>query len=606
MADVAEQAAAVQDSMDSVSEAVSILFRELGIARVVSVDDSWVHNAEGALAVSARLFDDQDLLVEIVRLLEEHDADLTSIDTESPQAVADYLTGQWASLSPGFREQSLDVARQAAVDGEAVAIGNGAYEPGGMVRLGELLEPVVDLEKVGHTGWRGLFSDVAKADVGVLVLFDKDFSDESGGSATTGEELAGALLKVGNPLVKVAMLTRSAEDEQQELDQTRALEMALHTGAGTVVVIGKYRLGDTSVLPGALRVLLLAEEIESYRNLADKALDAAVESAREELKKLQRYTIMGAIASAQKEGVFELDPPLRLVRRAYERSLAITVRDRQFSLDHLPKFRSGAIVSYLKAGAAGPQLGASQRADLFEDGAHVNALGLPIEIGDIFETEWLLGGAIENKKFILLSQPCDISMRKGGVRAPEIQTFTLHEFRRVGAENDVRDGEVRRLVAIGPFEDDLESWGINFGGQLSVPALAVDATVFGLDGTASINIDYVEERPMAYAWIERHGELLKRARQLITKLGNLPGSVIKMSGDHEELTRTVAAGLLGTSLSPKVGISGVIDPANSTVRFGLRRVSRMLPSAAAGLLATSAAYHARPAYEPPVSIATME
>ena len=603
MTEVVDQAAAVQDSIDLKSGMVQVLFSELDIQRVVSVDDSWEHDSEGVAEVTGLLFDDSDLLVELVRLLREFHSDLLDgIDLEAPQAVADFLDGAWSGTHKDFRARALDAARASAIDGQAVAEeGHGAYEPGGLVRLRELIAPFMSLDTMGHTKWRELYPEVSAAESGVLVLFDRDFSTESGGSTTTGEDLVRDLIQAKNPLVRVAMLTRSVETEDEELEETRKLEATLGIEPGSVVVVGKYRLKNLDALPGALRVMLLAEQIEAYRSLAAKALTAAVEAAQEELDKLQRYTIMGAIASGQKEGSFELDPPLRLVRRAYDRALRTSMRETEFAEKHLEAFRSGASGNYLKAGQAGPQLARALRADLFEDGSFINSLGLPVELGDIFETSWLLAGGPVPRKYILLSQACDISVREKGLRAPEVQTFVLHEFRTIDGDHDVRDGEIERLRSIGPYEDDMRPWGINLASQLIVPAIALDATVFHGAGEALLEIGQQEGRPMAHAWVARQGEILRQGGLHITAYRALLESLGKAK-PSDQVKWNLMAGVLGTSTSGKAGISALIDLDRSVIQYGLRRVGRLLSTPAAGLLATAAAYQGRPAFDAAVAI----
>ena len=67
MNDIAVEAASVQKSIDALSKMVEVLFTELDIQRVISVDDSWVHDQEGALEVASKLFDSPALLVVVPR-----------------------------------------------------------------------------------------------------------------------------------------------------------------------------------------------------------------------------------------------------------------------------------------------------------------------------------------------------------------------------------------------------------------------------------------------------------------------------------------------------------------------------------------------------------
>jgi hypothetical protein len=113
---------------------------------------------------------------------------------------------------------------------------------------------------------------------------------------------------------------------------------------------------------------------------------------------------------------------------------------------------------------------------MFESGAHINRLHLPIEIGDVFaKTD---GNAA--KRFILLGQPCGLMVRPNGARQPQMNQVLLGEVQVV--EKSSRYDEI-----IPYFGDDPASKHcVRFKRIHSVPVIVLDLCVFNEDGVAHL------------------------------------------------------------------------------------------------------------------------
>jgi len=408
--------------------------------------------------------------------------------------------------------------------------------------------------------------------------------------------------------LRVGMLTRTVADEQEELTNSRDLADQFNVSHGSVVVIAKRRL-EEETLPAALRVLLLADEIEAYVALARQALDQSHDRAMAALNGLQRYTIVGSMATAHGEGMYEADQPLRLLDRIQEETLIEVMRDPSFANNYLPRLRSAGFSSYLSSADAGRQIAEVLHADLFASPEFVSRLGLAIEIGDIFELRSVYPDTKARqvpppRKYVLLAQSCDISMRPSGGREPEIHTFVLHEFREVPIDvNGKERGQFSRLHPVGRLNPASETtWGVNFGGRIAVPAMAIDATVFSEVGAGRIALDALDTRPMAESWRRRQDEIHRQARHMIDQQLAIESSLKKGGASDEVLLRT-GASLAGASMSPKTGVTATLDTDKATVSFGIRRIGRVRSATALGLLGLANAYDSRPGFEVAVSAA---
>lgn len=600
---------AANEALRAAAEKVRTVLTMLSVDVVVSVDDFWTLGAGSLDQIREMLVTSGAFLPEVVRELTRAGVMGKETDPASPEAVSDLLTLVWADLD---LELQKDLARAAAIHADNIADGvpegMARIEVGAPARLQEMVSDSAKFIGIGLAQWRAMSAEVSEDTQGTLVLFDKDFSNENGGDATTGESLLRDLLSNPRDGLRAGMLTRTAKSEDDELSSARNLAGELSVDPGRVVVIGKFRLANVT-FPGALRVLLLADEIEAFIALAKRALRESHDRAERKLDGLQRYTIAGAMASAAKEGTFELDQPLRILDQIQEETLIEIMRDEEFAKTHLPRLRSGSLESYLSAADAGAQIAEVLRADLFVSADFVNIFGLSIEIGDIFEFKSVYPATKARpvpppRFFVLLAQACDISMRPGGVRTPDIATLVLHEFRRLAVDPEgIPRGAFARLHQVGQFVTGTdEVWGINFGTRIAVPALAIDATVFNADGSAAIAVDTLDKRPMADSWVMRQLELQRQAKFMVEQQKKVETS-LKKSDVRDDTILRVGASLTGASMSTKTGVTAAIDTTTATVTYGLERVGRIRSATAVGLVALANAYDARPAFDPQVSVA---
>jgi len=270
--------------------------------------------------------------------------------------------------------------------------------------------------------------------------------------------------------------------------------------------------------------------------------------------------------------------------------------------------RSAMVRTYLASAAPGPQLTQVLHESVFDQASTVNALGLPIELGDIFRVESLLPvpakqQAPKPRHYVLLAQVCDISMRGRGAREPEIPIFVLHEFR--GVAKNVAARVNPRFHTVGFFETETEEiWGVNFGARLAVPAIAIDATVYNQDGSSKIVLGHAETRHMAASWVNRELEVQRLAGTMITEHAAAI-ELLKDTKNIDAIVSRLAAATAGAASTSKGGVTAQINVAEKVVEYGLKRVGRLSSRVAASVAALAVSYDGRPGFEMDAAVAEL-
>ena len=166
-------------------------------------------------------------------------------------------------------------------------------------------------------------------------------------------------------------------------------------------------------------------------------------------------------------------------------------------------------------------------------------------------------------------------------------------------------GQGPRLHAIGPFEQDSRAvWGVNFGTRIVVPAIAVDAVVLNADGEAAIAVDGTDERAMSSSWVDRASHLRAEARKMVDSQASALADLSKVANPDALILR-IGASFAGATMTPKTGVTALIDVDAKQVRYGLRRVGRLSPKVAPGVAALALSYDGRPGFDPVPAISAI-
>jgi hypothetical protein len=590
----------------AVADRVEKLLAGLNIKRVVTVDDQHTNPATEKLPdLKIAIRKNADALRQIGLQLTAAGVDISHIDPENAEDLIGVLDREWSDLGDSFQIPALQtVLATNARESEKLSEAEARADMSGPAMLIDVIGPSAAVVRMNRAEWiagsTGLLADGQPT----LVFFDRDFSREQA-PEDAGEQLLKDLIGLKQPHVTACLFTKFVEDEQAELEYTRNLTQSLDASSSSLVVIGKFRLENSAgSFPEALRLLLLANEIELLRALTLASIDAAARAARKSIRDLQRYAIVATVASMSEEGAFETDGVTRLALSSFRKRMIEAQKNPTFAVDTLPALRNASAVKlYQESASTGAQLAQILWDDQFEEADYLARVGLPVEVGDLFEIQPLPNsGAPEAgaRKYILLTQACDLSVRATGKRSGFTHEFVLHQFKPMPLTSS---GKIKdtygRMQEVGPFVPGSHIWGVDFASRITVPDIAIDATVGTDNGEGHVAVNESLTRVLTAGWQKRRTIMRTEVSRMIAQFQQFEDHLPVAKGTQTTATALQRLGSMAArgSVTNKTGVTAVIDTSALSVRYGIRRIGRVVGPTAVGLVALSASHLGRPAFE---------
>lgn len=599
-----------ETSVNAAQEAKELtrkLLSVMSIARVINVDDDHYEEDEqdqGAVVAALRAQSVDHVLVARTLLSDQEEDDIASLD---PDDVIRYINERWDGLDIERRKELTLAANRAQQSNEGVVANQSDQvvdNNAALIALPELIGEVAEFKKMTYGEWRLNGQNILQELTPTLVFFDRSFEREQQ-SATAGEDLVKDILR-RNDLshIYVGLLTYTAANEGLESEIAQSISADLGESSRKVIVIAKHRLNSGSEFPEALRMVLYADELESFRQHAISSLTAANEAATAFLKDVKPYALMATFESARREGVYEADNVIRMANAPARRSLELSLRDANFVSNTLSKLRNAAGVELYLSGLERPcSLQEITWQERFDEKSHLAELSMPLSIGDVFRVFDVINARGADRYYILLAQACDLSIRVDGKRSNNINSFVLTQIKPVSKDNVT--GEYPVLKAnqqeLGFFDKASDApWRVCFSQQLYAPSLALDACVVNPCGTSNIGPGTAKPSTLSSSWEARFQRMQDEAKKLIEKYQTLEQSVVEVEGrvsDARNMKKFLAASLVGAGIQHSTSLTAKIDTETSLIIYGIERCSRVADSTASGLLALSAYHHARPAFD---------
>jgi len=586
------------------------LFEALEIVRVISVDDD---HAEGSSQSKEEVFGaiqaesiDLALVARTVLPDEEESAEFgLSVDE-----VRELVDQNWDKLSDEARSRLTQAARRAesaqegSVDMQSSSVSD---NNAALLALPEILEDSVEFHSMGLTDWRSSGYELLEDRRPTLVLFDRSFERE-GGSETAGDELIRSLLSREDlDYVHVGLLTHTASDLGRETEIANSISDNFDARR-PVIVIAKSRLQD-GTFAEALRVVLYASEIEEFRNHVANSLSRATEEAVNHLRQVDKYLLFASIEAARCEGTYEPENATRIADAIFRRSLAKSLRQKEFITDVMTRLRRGGGVRlYLDSSEKPPALTEAEWDERFECEKMLSSLALPIEVGDIFKVHDLhRARAIKkgvDRYYVLLAQECDLSVRGDGKRSNDLTRVMLTQLSPIDVnredgprplkENQVEFGALHKTSS--------DPWMVEFTKQITVPTLALDACVISGTGKATLDLKTQAPPELPESWSTRCGKMRDEADRLIRNYQQMEQAFLsnqtgEMRKRVDRAAKFVTAALLGTATKHSDGLTAKIDVKSARIEFGLERYARLVDGSARGLLSRLLQHQMRPASE---------
>jgi len=424
-----------------------------------------------------------------------------------------------------------------------------------------------------------------------LFLFDQDLSG-SGGDVEGGIKIISSLL-ARNDAEKLicGLLTHTVTPENQP-EAWVALSETHHIPRDRFLVVPKLHLSQDPVLfAQTLKLVALSPDFNELKQKTEKIIAAAASTAVSRVDAISIYDLDHIVFQVSAdEGLWEPDMLFRLYalyhrlesrRLAHEGGELETIARRLRLMSHVPT------ETRLRPASSTWKI---QQDELYESADYLNKNHLPLELGDIFAKT----DTDSKKHYILLTQPCDLMVRKNGKRQPEMVHVPLAEVAPALPESV----PAHYAEEMGYFGGNAnERWYVKLKQVHQVRVCLLDLCVFNNDGTAFIQSDGEAPDAIRPAWNARYKFLVKLFGRLLKRL-DLLSPVEKEPEDVTSFKAKLRLELSGDLLNDVLFKGEMVD---QNGRYGIvyncRRVGRLSRARAFGLLMAYTACLNRPAYD---------
>lgn len=327
-------------------------------------------------------------------------------------------------------------------------------------------------------------------DAGIAYVVDLN---ESGGNPKEGLVILEKLRAFDSHGTAFILTHEAGLNTEGTVEQT--LRAELNQGAQPakldvpVCVVSKQRLvGDKNALEGALKVAIkragLRRSVHEVLNGAAGVVNQGFKAAAEMLLDIPPEQLdQFVVERGYKEGVSEL----HVLERAITAKLGESLRT-LFATDEVVK-RSASRVRSLRAvelnanGAPHENLAAFRRLEVWEAADLLNGAFTPLASGDVFETDdaEMNGGQVA-RRFLLLGQPCDISIRPDGKRDQSTAYFIPLIRKEANAQQETKLKEARLQFLL-----DGKQWYCDFRSGSMVNLNVLDLATLRSDGRVRVD-----------------------------------------------------------------------------------------------------------------------
>lgn len=350
----------------------------------------------------------------------------------------------------------------------------------------------------------------------ILFLFDIEFEHAPLASGRNGIDLAKELLN--NQVIKDFVycgIFSHIFSVDEEFAKRNEFQSTHHFDIRRFYTISKKRFQGDSYLPGlaeGIRNTLLINEVESLKDESSKILQESFKDSLIEVKEMTPDSFNHIIQkSSRKEGIWEMATLIRVnniitkekaLKTLLSKSKRVVINESLAKIRKVEKVKTGSKTPFDKT-----QIQEIRKKELFLENTILNQLHFPISNGDIF--------TIRDKEFILLGQPCNLTVRSNGKRDREYDIGFFVELESIS--NEIFQGYSKgQLATLGLIETaDTSSVTCKiarFSTFKTVSLLPLDLTVYNTDGIATINLNKSKHDSMTIqeSWKLRYKNLHKK------------------------------------------------------------------------------------------------
>jgi hypothetical protein len=435
-----------------------------------------------------------------------------------------------------------------------------------------------------------------------LFLIDRDLSYE-GGRTDEGIYIIKKLLAESEEAA-CGLLSHTFEADN-EVDRWEALSKKHDLDKYRFVLTSKSRLRNTKVESffQNLKLTVLNKHCKKLKEKVSDLISETNDKSRQEIEKLSIYDFEHIVfRSSYSEGIWEPDTLFRLYGMFQRDVFRQKAKTDEYLQELTNKIRGISLLPLSHHSDSPDTSWKIRRLELYENGSHINALHMPLELGDIFEKP---GETNEGRKFILLAQPCDLMVRsdKKGKRKPDMYEAILAEIEKPMARHKKK--ECQYLFYELPYFDKNtgETHYVNFNRIHTVPLCHLDLCVYQPDGSAKISTEQTCPNMVIPMWKDHFTHLKKDFGKTVTRYNEYKEFLEKKSV-KDEIKKEMKKGILSlvlpkSSNSKKALFKGKIQPTKNggSLEFNFRRAGRFRQPGAGDMLMKFAHKMSRMAFE---------
>ncbi|WP_127966035.1 hypothetical protein [Agrobacterium sp. RS6] len=561
-----------------VSEALEVL----GAKRVIWIDDCF----NDTPAQLARLMTNSLEIAQACGFPELQDA-FASYEYDSTAAVAS-VTQILTDLSAERRE-----AIKAAFfekEGDQKTFATGELSAASISRACELLGVAAADRWTFEKADQDLAALCAEGDADLSYVVDLN---EAGGSKTRGLDMLRKLWSEKSAGTAFILTHETDIAGEGKSEANLRGELADLGGLGLpLCVIAKQRLYENADDPDAMAEALrtgvkragLRRSVHEVLIRARETLQKAIDEAAEGLLSVPPEQLESHVFErGYKEGVSEL----HVVERAITAHLGKQAREFfgvdegvQASAKRLRALRSIALKPI--PAAPDPNLAAFREAEVWESDELLNRALTPIACGDVFELDPdETATKTSSKRFVLLGQPCDISLRPDEKKRAQDTAFLIPLRKRT------EPGKADQKAPLLPFRLHGDHWACDFRNASTIRLSILDLASFRTDGRVRVDEGHEPPPHMLVGQQNVYADRTSAPAKALAEATALSGAgttqlALQLTFTSEEAFKHIHTATFEAATKQKVAGQDIIRPKRVTWR--LRRCGRIRMPYAAALL----------------------
>jgi hypothetical protein len=430
---------------------------------------------------------------------------------------------------------------------------------------------------LSYAAWTEQWDEIKKTiNHNVVFFVDHDFTREEGGRADTGEEILATLLSVETPSFNCILFTHGVEREHQSQARAKIATKINHfEERHRFSVVSKENLtgsaADFSALSRAFQDAFVQDWCHS---ITRRTMAIFIDSFKETSDKMLGLDFEEVAAAFFRkpydDGSLEFDVLVRVLTLTARAKLEDSRHKDEIVWEDLAKIRNVLSVSQIEnvRTPTNATLAAWRQREIFDPAEVVNEMFCPPFLGDLYSVK---DGA-KVRYFVLIGQPCDLSVRHTGHRNSADGLFL-----------EVSDKPPKSDSFAYRFEfPTLGSRWIRYQKALSVNLNLLDLVSFRKDGESQFDATVTPSKLMLPGVHHRFENFMSSFMSRLKPDGgqndDFPSKYRRLTNQNE---------LRGTEAK--------ID--RSTVRLPISRLGRIRSPHAEAILGGFAMHHARIAFE---------